>query len=64
VSTEPLDAAFAAYAAGRADGVAGRRDETRTEDPDTGADYRTGFLDGRIEVFRMFAEIRKLADDD
>ncbi|MGX6603457.1 hypothetical protein ACWKSP_15140 [Micromonosporaceae bacterium Da 78-11] len=59
-----MDDDFSAYCDGRADGIAGCRDDARTEDPATGADYRTGFLDGRIELFRMFAQVRKIADDD
>ena len=59
-----MDAEFRAYQSGRADGIAGRRDDIRTEDPATGADYRIGFLDGRIAVFRMVAEVRKLKDED
>lgn len=52
-----------AYNAGRADGGAGRRDAARADDPHTGADYRMGFLDGRIEVFQMLAQVRKFLDD-
>ena len=59
-----MDDEFRAYEAGRADGIAGRRDDARTEHPRTGADYRIGFLDGRIEVFQMFAKVRKLKDED
>jgi hypothetical protein len=59
-----MDEAFTAYDAGRADGIAGRRDEAATEHPQTGSDYRIGFLDGRIEVFRMFAKVRKITDED
>jgi hypothetical protein len=59
-----VDEAFAAYDRGRADGVAGRRDDARTEHPRTGADYRIGFLDGRIEVFRMLARVREITDED
>lgn len=59
-----MDEAFTAYDTGRADGIAGRRDEPATEHPQTGADYRIGFLDGRIEVFRMFADVRKITDED
>jgi hypothetical protein len=57
-----MDEALIAYTAGRADGVAGRRDAARTDDPATGRDYRIGFLDGRIEVFRMLARVRKIVD--
>ena len=59
-----MDEAFTAYATGRADGIAGCRDETRTDHPDTGADYRIGFLDGRIELFQMFARARRITDED
>ena len=36
----------------------------RAKHPSTGADYRIGFLDGRIEIFRMFASVRKILDTD
>jgi hypothetical protein len=52
-----------AYNVGRADGGAGRRDPLRAGDLSTGADYRMGFLDGRIEVFQMLAQVRKFLDD-
>jgi hypothetical protein len=58
-----MDDELTAYNAGRADGGAGRRDTVRAEDPATGADYRMGFLDGRIEVFQMLAQVRKFLDD-
>ena len=59
-----MDEAFEAYAAGHADGSAGRRDGLRAADARTGADYRIGFLDARIEIFRVLAEIRRLVDGD
>jgi hypothetical protein len=49
-----------AYFTGRADGLAGRRDGDRTAD----ADYRIGFLDGRIEVFRLLATVRKILEEN
>ncbi|AGL21540.1 hypothetical protein [Actinoplanes sp. N902-109] len=58
-----MDEALMAYQDGMADGCAGRRDETRAEHPETGADYRRGFLDGRVEVFRMMAGVRRLLDE-
>jgi hypothetical protein len=58
-----MDDELIAYNAGRADGGAGRRDADRADDPETGADYRMGFLDGRIEVFQMLAQVRKFLDD-
>jgi hypothetical protein len=57
-----MEEALAAYGAGRADALAGHRDETRVAHPETGADYRIGFLDGRIEVFRMMARVREILD--
>lgn len=57
-----MEEALAAYGAGRADALAGRRDEARVAHPETGADYRIGFLDGRIEVFRMMARVREILD--
>jgi hypothetical protein len=58
-----MEDALEAYAAGRVDGIAARRDERRATDPRSGADYRIGFLDGRIETFRMHAELRKIVED-
>jgi len=58
-----MDDALKAYAAGRVDAFAGTRDAARAEDPRTGPDYRIGFLDGRIEIFRMFACVRELLDE-
>ncbi|GIF25765.1 hypothetical protein Ate02nite_84950 [Paractinoplanes tereljensis] len=49
---------------GRADGLAARRDAGRATDPAFGRDYRIGFLDGRLEVFRMLAGVRKIVEDD
>jgi hypothetical protein len=57
-----MDDELRAYNEGRADGGAGRRDTARADDPRTGADYRMGFLDGRIEVFQMLAEVRRFLD--
>jgi hypothetical protein len=57
-----MDGALDAYRAGRADGSAGRRDQARAENPGTGADYRIGFLDARLEVFRMLAAARRILD--
>ena len=59
-----MDEAFEAYGRGRADGGAGRRDVLRAADAHTGPDYRIGFLDGRIEIFHMLAELRRLLNDD
>jgi hypothetical protein len=59
-----MEEALQAYAAGRADAFASFRDDERAAHPDTGADYRMGFLDGRIEVFRMHAELRKIVGDN
>ncbi|MET0495369.1 MAG: hypothetical protein ABW000_19780 [Actinoplanes sp.] len=57
-----MEEALAAYGAGRVDALAGYRDEAKVAHPETGADYRIGFLDGRIEVFRMFARVREILD--
>jgi hypothetical protein len=59
-----MDQEFEAYAAGRADGLAAHRDADRAADPKFGRDYRIGFLDGRLEVFRMLASVRKIVEDD
>jgi hypothetical protein len=58
-----MQEALEAYVAGRADGLAACRDGQRATDPVTGADYRTGFLDGRMEMFRMHAQLRKIVED-
>ena len=58
-----MDDSLQAYDRGRADGIAGRRDHTRAAHEHTGADYRMGFLDGRIEVFRLLAAVRKIVDE-
>jgi hypothetical protein len=58
-----MENALLAYRDGRDDGYAGRRDAARAEDPETGADYRIGFLDGRIDVFRMMAAVRAMLEE-
>ncbi|SNY66323.1 hypothetical protein [Paractinoplanes atraurantiacus] len=58
-----MDDALLAYETGRADGMAARRDLSRAQHPDTGADYRMGFLDGRIEVFNLLATVRKIVEE-
>ena len=58
------DETLQAYLTGRLNGIAGTRDTTEAADPATGRDYRTGFLDGRLEVFRVLAAARKLTEDD
>ncbi|MGW4948220.1 hypothetical protein ACWEOZ_42285 [Actinoplanes sp. NPDC004185] len=60
---ELMDDALLAYDAGRVDALAGHRDAARAKDPETGPDYRRGFLDGRIEIFRMFAGVREILDE-
>jgi ABC-type amino acid transport substrate-binding protein len=59
-----MEDALLAYGAGRVDALAGDRDAARAKHPVTGADYRMGFLDGRIEIFRMFAGVRQILDAD
>jgi len=59
-----MDQEFEAYAAGRADGLAARRDAGRATHRTLGRDYRIGFLDGRLEVFRMLASVRKIVEED
>ena len=53
-----MDEALVAYNAGRVDGAAGYRDPQIAEDPELGADYRIGLLDGRIAAFHLTAELR------
>jgi ABC-type amino acid transport substrate-binding protein len=57
-----MEDALLAYYTGRADALAGERDAARAKHPETGADYRMGFVDGRIEIFRMFASVREILD--
>jgi len=58
-----MDDEFRAYQAGRADGLAGRRDLERAGDPALGRDYRIGFIDGRMEVYRLHARVRRIVED-
>ncbi|AEV83468.1 hypothetical protein ACWT_2446 [Actinoplanes sp. SE50] len=53
-----MDDALVAYNAGRVDGAAGHRDPQIAEDPEVGADYRIGLLDGRIAAYHMINEVR------
>ncbi|MDI6100778.1 hypothetical protein QLQ12_19385 [Actinoplanes sp. NEAU-A12] len=57
---ELMDDALVAYNAGRVDGAAGDRDPQIAEDPEVGADYRIGLLDGRIAAFHLIAEVRRI----
>ena len=55
-----MDDALVAYNSGRVDGAAGYRDPQIAEDPEIGADYRIGLLDGRIAAFHLMAEVRRI----
>ncbi|MBL7259349.1 hypothetical protein JKJ07_34045 [Actinoplanes sp. LDG1-01] len=57
---DSADFALQAYDEGRADGVAGRKDHGRGDDPD----YRVGLADGQLAVFEaeLIAAIRKAMD--
>ena len=55
-----MDEALVAYNAGRVDGAAGYRDPQIAGDPELGADYRIGLLDGRIAAFHLTTELRKV----
>ncbi|MET8153716.1 hypothetical protein ACIBSW_09745 [Actinoplanes sp. NPDC049668] len=57
-----MEDALMAYGAGRADALAGCRDAARAQHPETGADYRIGFIDGRLEIFRMLASVREILE--
>lgn len=59
-----MEEAFAAYNAGHADGSAGLRSLSRSEDPETGPDYRVGVADGSVVAFQseLIAEVRRLLD--
>jgi hypothetical protein len=58
------DETMRAYFTGRLNGLAGKRDPDEAADPATGPDYRMGFLDGRLEVFRVLAAARKLTEEE
>jgi hypothetical protein len=58
-----MEDALRAYELGRADGLGGRRDTSRAADPATGTDYRMGFLDARLEVYRMHAQARQFVEE-
>jgi hypothetical protein len=58
-----MDDEIFAYVTGRSDGIAGHRDSARAGHAATGADYRMGFLDGRIEVFHLLAAVRRIQDE-
>jgi hypothetical protein len=57
-----MEAALLAYNAGRADALDGVRDADQAAHPETGADYRRGFLDGRVEIAKLFAGVRDLLE--
>ncbi|MFI5934276.1 hypothetical protein [Actinoplanes sp. NPDC051494] len=61
----PIDEALHAYAAGHADGAAGRPDPGRVVDPATGPDYRVGLADGSVTVFQteLLKQVRRLLGD-
>ncbi|GAA1610048.1 hypothetical protein [Actinoplanes couchii] len=59
-----MDDALVAYNAGRVDGAAGFRDPQIAEDPEVGADYRIGLLDGRIAAFHLNRELRGILGPD
>jgi hypothetical protein len=52
-----------AYFTGWLDGMAGHRDPARAADHRTGCDYRIGFLDARIEIFRLLAAVRQILEE-
>ena len=58
-----MDDEFEAYSAGRADGLAAARDPERAGHPSLGRDYRMGFIDGRMEVYRMHTCVREIIED-
>jgi hypothetical protein len=62
MSVEATEAALMAYLAGWTDGFSGRRDCVRAGDAGTGQDYRIGFLDARMEVYRLLAGLRRIIE--
>jgi len=60
-----MDDVFVAYGEGHADGRAGRTDAARARNPETGADYQVGLVDGRLAAFEdaLVAAIRKAMGD-
>ncbi|GIF14678.1 hypothetical protein Ate01nite_47100 [Actinoplanes teichomyceticus] len=55
-----MDDALVAYNAGRVDGAAGYRDPQIAGDPEVGADYRIGLLDGRVAAYHLISEVRRI----
>ena len=60
-----MDDAIVAYGEGHADGTAGRSDAARARNPQTGADYQVGLVDGQLAAFgdALVAAIRKAMGD-
>jgi hypothetical protein len=58
-----MDDILLAFLTGWSDGIEGVRDVARAGDHRTGADYRIGFLDARIQVFRLLAHVRKILEE-
>ena len=56
-----MDDALAAYGDGHADGLAGRENHERSDDPD----YRVGLVDGQLAAFEeaLVQAIRKALGD-
>ncbi|WP_306207986.1 hypothetical protein [Actinoplanes sp. RD1] len=61
-----MDDAIEAYTTGHADGAARQPDAARATDPATGADYRTGVVDGSVAAFEteLLDKIRRLMRGD
>ena len=59
-----MDDELLAYFTGRDDGIAGKRNDEHTGHPATGADYRIGFIDGRIALFHIHSQLRRLLSED
>jgi hypothetical protein len=54
-----------AYTTGHADGAARHADADRAVDPATGADYRTGVIDGSLAAFEseLTEKLRRILGD-
>ncbi|MGX6603456.1 hypothetical protein ACWKSP_15135 [Micromonosporaceae bacterium Da 78-11] len=61
-----MEDALQAYDSGRVHGFAGRRDEAKVTDPNTGADYQIGLADGQVTLFevQLLAAVRRAMDSD
>jgi hypothetical protein len=60
-----FDDSLQAYTAGHTDGSARHSDPAQADNPETGADYRVGVVDGSVAAFQseLLAEVRRILGD-